>query len=68
MYVFKAMVRSVLLYGAETWAVTQQVLRWLHAFQMKCLRDIVGVTLRHKLRNEDILLTQEKYRWSPVET
>ena len=43
-----------LLYGAETWAVTQQDLRQLHAFQMKCLRGIVGVTLWHKVRNEDI--------------
>ena len=53
--VFRVMVMSVLLYGAETWAVTQQDLRRLHAFQMKCLRDIVGVTLWHKRRNVDIL-------------
>ena len=46
---------SVLLYGSETWAVTQQDLRRLHAFQMKCLWDIVGVTLWDRRRNEDIL-------------
>ena len=45
----------VLLYGAETWAVTQQELRKLYAFQMKCLREIVGVTLWDRRRNVDIL-------------
>ena len=38
------------LYGAETWAVTQQELRELHAFQMKCLQEIVGVTLWDRRR------------------
>ena len=46
---------SVLLYGAETWAANQQDIRRLHAFQMKALRDIVGVTLWDRRRNEDIL-------------
>ena len=54
-HVFRVMVMSVLLYGSETWAVTQQDLKRLHAFQMKCLRDIIGVTLWNKRRNEDIL-------------
>ena len=54
-HVFRVMVMSVLLYGAETWAITQQGLKRLHAFQMKCLRDIVGVTLWDQRRNEDIL-------------
>ena len=33
-YLFQMMVMSVLLYGAETWAVTQRDLRRLHAFPM----------------------------------
>ena len=55
LHVFQVMVMPVLLYGAETWAVTQQELRKLHAFQMKCLREIVGVTLWDRRRNVDIL-------------
>ena len=47
------MVMSVLLYGLETWAVHQQDLKRLHVFQMKCLQDIIGVTLWNKRRNED---------------
>ena len=53
--VFRTLVMSVLLYGAETWAANQQDIRRLHAFQMKALRDIVGVTLWDRRRNEDIL-------------
>ncbi len=54
-HVFRVMVMCVLLYGAETWAVTRQELKRLHAFHMKCLRDIIGVTLWDQKRNEDIL-------------
>ena len=49
------MMMPVLLYGAETWFVTQQELRKLDAFQMKCLQEIVGVTLWDRRRNVDIL-------------
>ena len=55
LHVLRVMVMPVLLYGAETWAVTQQELRKLHAFQMKCLREIVGVMLWDRRRNVDIL-------------
>ena len=53
--VFRTMVTLVLLYGAETWTVTQQDTRRLKTFQMRCLRDIVGVTLWDMRRNVDIL-------------
>ena len=55
MHVFRTMVMSVLLYGAETWPVTQHDIRKLKTFQMRCLRDIVGVTLWDMRRNADIL-------------
>ena len=54
LHVHRVMVMPVVLYGAETWAVTQQELR-KHTFQMKCLREIVGVTLWDRRRNVDIL-------------
>ena len=55
MRVFRSMVMSVLLYGAETWSPTQHDIRRLKTFQMRCLRDIVGVTLWDMRRNGDIL-------------
>ena len=54
----------VLLYGAETWNVSNQDLRKLKAFQMRCLHDILGVTLWDRMRNTTIL---EKIGESPVE-
>ena len=63
-HVFPVMVMSVLPYGAETWAVTKQELKKLHAFQMKCLREIVGVKLWDRRRNVDIL---EETREPPIE-
>ncbi len=48
MRAFQTLVMSVLLYRAETWAVTQQDTRKLKTFQMRCLRDIPNEVLeRH---------------------
>ena len=33
------------LYGAETWVVRAEERRMLNVFEMKCLRDMAGVTL-----------------------
>ena len=53
--VFRMMVMSTLLYGAETWPVTQKDIRRLTTFQMRCLRDILGLTLWDRRRNVDVL-------------
>ena len=53
--IFRTLVLSVLLYGAETWTVTQHDIRKLNSFQMRCLRDILGITLWNRVRNSDIL-------------
>ena len=39
--VFKAAVLPVLLYGAETWNVTAQDVRMLHACYLRCLRRLI---------------------------
>ena len=49
------LVMPILLYGAETWPVTQQDIRKLRTFHMRCLRDILGITLWDMQRNADIL-------------
>ena len=51
----RTLVMSVLLYGAETWTVTQQEIRRLKTFQMRCFQDIMGVTLWDMWCNVDIL-------------
>ena len=52
---YQTLVMPVLLYGAETWTVTQHDIRRLKSFQMRCLRNILGITLWNRVRNSDIL-------------
>ena len=49
------LVMSVLLYGAETWVVTQQDTQKLKSFQIRCLRDILGVSRWNMLQNTVVL-------------
>jgi len=42
--VYKATVLSVLLYGAETWAIKAHNMRRLGGFHNRCVRTIMGVT------------------------
>ena len=49
--VYKACVRSVLTYGAETWALRVGVFQRLQATGRRMLRMICGVTLRYKMES-----------------
>ena len=42
--VYKAVVGSILLYGAETWTVKAPDVRRLNSFHNRCVRTILGVT------------------------
>ena len=44
--VYKACVRSVLTYGAETWAMNAGVFQWLQARERRMLKKICRVTLK----------------------
>ena len=57
MRLFRTLVMSVLMYGAETWNITQKDLRKLRTFHMKSLRDILGVTRWDEIMNDTILRT-----------
>jgi hypothetical protein len=52
--VYKTMVRPVILYGAETWAIKEEHVKKLEVAEMRCLRAIRGVTRRERMRNIDI--------------
>ena len=45
----------VLLYGAETWNLSKRDLRKLKTFHMRCLQDILSVTLWDRIPNSTIL-------------
>ena len=54
MRLFKALIVPIAIYGAETWTLKAEDSRRLEVFEMRCLRAIRGVTLRDRLRNDDI--------------
>ena len=52
--VYTTVIRPVMLYGAETWAVTKREMNKLEVAEMKMLRRILGVSMRDRWKNEDI--------------
>ena len=72
--VYKACVRSMLTYGAETWAMKAGVFQRLRATERRMLRMICGVTLKDMVENTVIAsrvgvndleehLRQKRLRW-----
>ena len=53
--VYRAVVLSALLYGAETWTIYQFQVKKLHAFMMRHIRQILSVSWRDRITNVEIL-------------
>ncbi|RXM98263.1 RNA-directed DNA polymerase from mobile element jockey [Acipenser ruthenus] len=51
---FRTLILPILLYGSETWTLLKQDLNKLEVFQMRCLRQILSISLRDRIRNETI--------------
>ena len=51
-----ALVYPVLLYGSEIWTIKKNDLKKLVAFEMRCYRNVLNITWKDKIRNEDVLL------------
>lgn len=51
---FNSNVKSVLLYGSETWKVTESITRPLQTFVNRCLRRIMGIWWPETISNEDL--------------
>ena len=52
--VYKTMIRPVLIYGAETWALKRREEEMLERTEMRMLRWILGVSLKDRKRNDFI--------------
>ena len=52
--IFNANVKSVLLYGAETWRMTKATLHKIQTFLNSCLRRIFNIRWPEKISNEDL--------------
>ena len=72
--IFNSNVKSVLLYGSETWRVTKAISQKLQTFINSCLRQIYSIRWPDKITNEnlwkqanqDSIMTQisrRKWRW-----
>ena len=52
--IFNSNVKSVLLYGCETWRTTKTMLLKIQTFLNTCLRRIYNIRWPDKIRNEDL--------------
>ena len=43
--VYESLVLSILLYGSESWCLTEELYRWLRSFHNRCVRAMCGVTM-----------------------
>ena len=53
--IYRVIVLSTLLYGAETWPMYRRQVKKLHAFMMRHLRSIMRITCMDKVTNKEIL-------------
>jgi hypothetical protein len=72
---YKALIEPIATYAAETWTLKAEDSRKLEVFEMRCLRAILGVTRRDRLRNHHIraalnvsstisdVIKQKRLRW-----
>lgn len=54
------MIKSSLLYGSETWRITERNRQRLEATEMDALRRSAGVSRRERIRNDEIQNEKEK--------
>ena len=52
--IFNSNVKSVLLYGCETWNASQNCIRKVQVFIFSCLRKLLKIKWRDMIRNEEL--------------
>ena len=52
--IFNSNVKTVLLYGCETWRTTKKMLHRIQTFINSCLRRIYKIKWQDKIRNEEL--------------
>ena len=62
---YKATVQAVLLYGAETWNLTQPLLRMLRSFHHRCARYLARMTIT-QLENGEWVCPSSTVAWEQV--
>ena len=59
---YRTLILPILLYGSETWTLLKTDINKLEAFQMRCLRQILGVSIRDHYQNEIIRMRCDQQR------
>ena len=60
--IFNTNVKSVLLFGSETWRVIKATSNKLQAFVNRCLRSIIGIHWPEDIRKEELWARAEQKR------
>ena len=63
---YNSLVLSILLYGSETWTIYATEMSRLNAFHQRCLRKIIGVTYKDRIKNVEVLHRTGQRRISDV--
>lgn len=56
----KTLVWSILLYGCETWCISEKDLKKLEAFEMWCYRRMLRISWQDHITNEEVLTRMEE--------
>jgi hypothetical protein len=51
---YEGIVVPTLLYGSEVWAASADDRRRMGVIEMKCMRAMCGVSIRDRIRNEEV--------------
>lgn len=57
----RTLVLSIFLYACETWTLTAELQKKIEAMEMRCYRNILGITYRDHITNEEIRRTIEQH-------
>ncbi|CAG9835613.1 unnamed protein product [Diabrotica balteata] len=52
--IYESLIKSSLLYGAETWRITENNRKKLEAVEMDVFRRSLGISRRERVRNEEV--------------
>jgi hypothetical protein len=52
--IYKSNILSILLYGSETWKITNNIIQKLEVFQNRCLRRILQIYWPNKISNQEL--------------
>ena len=73
--IYQALILPIAIYGSESWTLRKSDCQKLEAFEMRCLRSILGVSLLDRMTNEDIkqqlliknnitqMITKRRLKW-----